>query len=345
MRYTRLYQEATTMKLNTKYSLALIVAIVLGSAPVFAQPIDIADIQKGAETLSKSMAKSLPFNSTLGLNWSDAHIGQLIAIPPHFGAGVMFGATSMNSDDLSGLLGNMGFDTKDLPDNVPLPAIAAEGRIGGFILPFDIGLKVGMIPESVGQGLSNLTGGLDVDYLLVGADFRYALLDGGLIMPKLSVGAGFNYLKGGMGTKIGSDIEYDYGSTPLLISAPKIGIEWESSTIDLKAQISKSFLVITPYAGIGLSHGWSTASYYVESNTNLSDAEIQELNDYLKSKGQEPLDASNTGFSSSFDANGWAFRGFGGVSLNILLLKLDITGLYNFADNSYGASLGIRFQL
>lgn len=333
------------MKMNIKQSLAVLVIVLVGSAPVFAQNVNIADVQKGAEDMSEALAKSLPFNSTLGLNWSDAHIGQLLAVPPHFGAGFMLGATSMNADDMSGLLGNMGFDTKDMPDALPLPAMAAEGRIGGFILPFDIGLKVGLIPAALGENLSNATGGLAIDYSLIGADFRYAVLDGGLVLPKLSVGVGLNHLTGGLSTKIGEDMTYDYGTDTFTVSAPEIGLEWASTTLDFKAQLSKSFVIVTPYVGVGLTHGWSSASYYVESNTSLTQAQIDELNAYLESQGQEPLDASSTGFSSTFDVNGWSFRGFGGLSFNLLVLKFDLTGLYNLSDGSYGASLGIRFQL
>jgi hypothetical protein len=41
-----------------------------------------------------------------------------------------------------------------------------------------------------------------------------------------------------------------------------------------------------------------------------------------------PADISATGISSYFANNGWAFRAFGGLSLNILVLRVDVTGLY-----------------
>ena len=48
---------------------------------------------------------------------------------------------------------NLGISANDVPSElsdlggIPIPATAVEARIGGFILPFDIGIKAGYIPE------------------------------------------------------------------------------------------------------------------------------------------------------------------------------------------------------
>jgi len=332
------------MKLIHAKAVAIVVAAFLSSAPVFAQ-VDIADLQSGAEDFSDALAKALPFNSTVGLNWSDAYIGQIVGIPPHFGVGIVMGATSIDAADASALLDQLGYSSSDLGDMLPLPAIAAEARIGGFLLPFDIGLKVGLIPTAVGESLSSAAGGLNVDYLLFGADLRYALLKGGLVLPAVSVGVGVNYMKGGVSTSVGDDQTIAVEGTPVTLYAPEVGLEWETTTFDLKAQISKGFIIFTPYAGIGASYGLSKAGYHLTSDTNLTQTEIDALNDYLDANGQAELDISDEGFTSTFDVTGWSMRAFGGLSVNLLVLKLDLTGMYNLSDGSYGATVGARFQL
>jgi hypothetical protein len=42
---------------------------------------------------------------------------------------------------------------------------------------------------------------------------------------------------------------------------------------------------------------------------------------------------------------GWAGRVFGGFSVNLLVLKLDLGALYSFPGGSYGASANLRVQL
>jgi len=182
---------------------ALTAAVLLSAAPALSRAQTIDQIQTQAESLVDTLATALPFNSAIGLNWSDAYIGQLLGVPPHFGVGVSVGATTVEAAGFSDLLSSFGY-TLDLPsglaDSLPLPAAVAEARIGGLLLPFDVGVKAGYIPASTAESIADLAGGLKVDYLLAGADIRYALIKGNLLLPRLSIGVGVNYMKGGVGT-------------------------------------------------------------------------------------------------------------------------------------------------
>jgi len=342
------------MTISVKKALGLTILTAALAVPGFSQSQDIESLQRGAESMSKALSAALPFNSTLGLNWSDAYIGQLLGVPPHFGVGVSAGATTVKADEMKSLLTTLGIDTGSFPNLVPIPAAVAEARIGGFLLPFDIGVKGGYIPPEVGKTIQDATGGLNLDYLAAGADIRFALLKGGLLLPRVSLGVGVNYMKGGLGTTLsgGQSFTYTYGTDTYEIAAsdPELGLSWETTTVDLKAQISKGFLIFTPYAGLGASYGMSKAGYYIQSNikydgSDITDTELQTIKDTLTQAGITPPDISATGISSYFANNGWAFRAFGGLSLNILILRVDVTGLYNLSDNSYGGSVGVRFQL
>jgi hypothetical protein len=298
----------------------------------------LSEVQEEVHNFSETMAKSLPFNASIGLNWSDAYIGQLIGLPPHFGIGISGGVTSMDSDSLQKVL--EAFDMSLPIARMVMPAYTLEGRIGGFLLPFDVGIKFGALPEH------NLGDTFTIDYTLVGADFRYALLTGGVILPAVSVGVGINYLRGGltaplpsMGFKVIHDKWLEYTDSTG-------GFTWETTALDFKAQVSKSFFFITPYLGLGLSHAWSKAGYSVKGNLTYTGGTVDQLKNDLAAAEITGIDLEdNKGFSSIIENTGWSLRAFGGLAFNLAFIKIDITGMFNFLDANWGGTLGIRFQL
>jgi hypothetical protein len=313
----------------------------------------LGKLQQSVDSFSKTLAKSLPFNSTLGLNWSDAYIGKFLpSLPPHFGIGGVFGVTTMDMPVMKEMAGLLDFTIPFDINRLMLPAYAAEARIGGLFLPFDVGVKFGILPPLDLWG-TNMT----MEYTLVGAELRYALVDGKehKALPNVSIGVGYNYLKGGIGTRLGNALSYDFTdagsvSHQLEVSSPRVGLNWETSTLDFKAQISKSFLIITPYAGVGVSLAWSKAGYAVDSEVKLDGSAINDqgkamVAGYLSSAGLADMDLDAGGLSSIIKEFGANYRVFGGFSLNLAVIRLDLTALYSFGDKNYGFSLGARFQL
>jgi hypothetical protein len=343
------------MKTTGKAVILLTAVSLMITVSVSVSALSFTDLQGDIDEFSEAMAKVLPFNSTIGLNWSDAYIGQLISAPPHFGVGVSVGATTVNLSSIANILDYFGQDLGAFglkgaigDGGMVLPAYTAEARIGGFILPFDIGVKVGYLPKMEGLG--------DLDYLLVGGEIRYAILKGSVILPKLSVGLGVNYMHGGIGMNIGGGTtEFDIGNKTLAIQDPHMNFTWESTSIDLKAQVSKSFLIITPYLGLGASWAASKVGYELNSKityggTALDQAGVDAINTALNAADKPTIDRNGGGFSSyKENPNGWSLRAFGGLSINMAVIRLDLTGMINFLDlNNYaafGATLGVRFQL
>ncbi|MDR1324784.1 MAG: hypothetical protein LBK00_01970 [Treponema sp.] len=349
-----------------------IVALMLGMglfvSPVFSQtPTPLTDLQKGVNEFSESLVKSLPFNAAIGLNWSDAYIGKVFpSLPPHFGVGVSMGMTSMkigaftellNVFDVGALgsLGNLAF--------MPLPAYAAEARVGGVFLPFDLGFKFGMLPEG-----SLPLGDAKLNYTLLGASLRIAplelLLSGNpllLVLPSISVGVGVNHLSGGIGDiSIGKSMEFTFGTGTipykLKIDQPKLGLSWETTALDFTLQASKSLLIITPYIGVGVSSAKSKAGYGVTTKVTYTDdsgsqqdltnaANLDSLKNNLETAGLGGIDVDANGFKSIIEDKGVSVRAFGGLSFNLAVIRIDLTGMFNFTDQNWGVSLGTRFQL
>jgi len=340
--------------------LCLFAVLFLLALPAFAE-MGLGDLKDKVDEFTGELANSLPFNSTMGLNWSDAYIGQLFALPPHLGIGFTTGFTTMNFGSLNGLL-NM-FDIHEFDEltdkmNVggfTLPGYTIDARIGGFILPFDIGFKFGYLklnPEFLNGLLKTDIPDFNMDYLIIGGDLRYAILDGKKFPLKLSVGAGFNYLKGGMSMPVpgGADLSFKIGDSgnTLHIPNPTLGLDWETKSLDFKAQASIKLLIFTPYIGIGATHAWSRAGYGIKSDINVKDSDgnevdIDDVRNLIESFGIEGV--STDGFSHYDEVKGWSFRTFGGLSINAPFVKFDLTGMYDFISKCYGLTFGIRLQI
>jgi hypothetical protein len=337
MKTNTIKSRLTTLMLRRPLVLVL---ILLAAGPAFSQTA-FQKLVDGVDTFSTQMADSLPLNSAQGLNWSSAYIGQLLGVPPHFGVGISAGATMIKAENLSALTNAFGVSIP-IDGMFPNPGYTVEGRIGGFILPFDVGLKVGYLPP-VGPEKFQL------EYLLVGGDFRYALLKGGLALPELSLGIGINYLSGGILAKVGNDIEFSRGTgtDTLTLAAPSLDFSWETLNFELKAQISKSFLIVTPSIGAGINYARTKAGYTASSTQSIGNDAT--LGEFANEFGVE-FDG-NKGFSSIKEINGYSLRLFGGISFNLAVIRIDVTAQagtgndFNFGSLSYGAGLAVRFQL
>jgi len=330
------------------FSVFLFIGIAFSA---FAQQEDLRNIQKGVKGFSEGISKAIPFNSLVGLNWSDAYIGKIFpGAPPHFGAGISLGATTMDPSSIKTLAGYLDADIPDI-SILPIPAYTVEARLGGFSLPFDIGFKFGYLPSNV-LPIEDI----NLDYLLVGGDIRYAVIDGveNKALPNVSVGFGVNYLRGGIGAKMGDaqTINYNYSGANYKIDLekPDVNLQWNTVSLELKAQISKTIAIITPYFGVGGSYSFSNAGYSVDAKVKINggdvtQAQINDINQSLINNGLDPIDITKDRISSFIDKNAFNLRAFGGISLNLAAFRMDLTGLFNVLDQNFGATLGLRFQL
>jgi hypothetical protein len=311
--------------------------------PAFA--FEIGDLHSGLSNLSGKMVKTMPFNSSIGLNWSDAYVGKFFpSVPPHFGVGGSFGFTTMDLKAIENLSRVLGYILPFGSSRLYFPAYTAEARLGGFFLPFDIGLKFGMLPETKLWGTST-----KMNYLLLGAGLRYAILDGKsrILLPNISIGLGFNYLKGGLSSLVNQAVDIGVPGTSDLITLenPDVELSWSSKSLELTLQISKNILLITPYLGFGASYSWSEVGYDADAAVRYNGSPITPPD--ITAIGNElgGISLGAGGLSSSKKDSAFGLRGFGGISLDLMVFHLDMTGLFNFFDKNYGAQVGFRVQL
>lgn len=315
--------------MNKRFT-ALLLSLTLALTAVSAQMTPAqarAEIAGHLNNFSQTMLSAIPQASTQQNVWADAHIGNLFpSAPPHFGGGISFGGTMFSFTELkaaaktisdyakvlSGDNGASSFDTSFLPDNFFLPVATVDLRLGGFFLPFDIGLcamftNFDMFGREVGD-LPNLKAnvtvpgidGMSMDYVMIGGDIRYCVYKGNIVMPKISVGAGFYYTKGAFCINTGS------GDT-----LAKMNYSFESKTIFLQAQASKQILFLNIFVGARGIISCSTDGWYWSI--------------YKGTIGTGDTNTCNSGggAKAQFDFANIQPQLYAGVGLKFLFLELD----------------------
>lgn len=220
--------------------------VVLAVAGAWAQG-SLATFQTSFASFADALAPTLSYNATVGNNWSDAYIGKL----PHFGVGLAVGATTVPFADLEPLFTAMTIavpaELKEF--GLPIPAAALSAKLGGFILPFDLGVKAMILPDSLKTILSG--SGITADYTLFGGNIRYGILKENILLPDVSIGAGYNRLLGSIGMELDTGVnpEFTYNDGvphTIVATTPKLALDWTTDSYDFTVQVSKNFLFIRP---------------------------------------------------------------------------------------------------
>jgi len=327
--------------------------LLLGSIGVFGQAIELDLMKENFSGFSSDVATALPHAAATGLTWSDARVRGF----PHFGVGLSLGAVMIPKDTFVDLAATMNIalpsEITDSELGVPFPAYAVDARLGIPFLPFDVGAKLGMLTPEMSESLG---GKVNADYMLAGFEIRYPIIKGNLLLPAVSLSAGYNYLSGGIGMTVDNagdlagGISFDVpddGTYTVDYTDPELRFDWQTQAVDFKVQTSKNLLIFTPYIGGAYSYGWSKAGggvsaelTYAKDGNSVNEDDVRKALDEL---GYD-VDLSDQGFVVLSSVDGGSIRAFGGLSVNLLLLKLDVNGQYNFTTSSLGAGVNARIQ-
>ena len=332
----------------------LVVILALGIVSFASAQVDFNSFQIDFESFASAIAGTLASTtSSAGLAWSPAYIGQF----PHLGVGVSVGAALMPYSAISPIVTMVGATIPPALSalqtyGVPLPAASVDARLGGFILPFDVGLKVGYLPPEAKQ----LLGSINLDYLLVGADVRLDILKDEGFSPALSIGVGYTYFQGSVGlpgllsgatdvdiTSFMNAAGYS-GPNTLQFTSPDLTFNWQSNVIEAKVQLSKQLLIFIPHVGLDVSYGISKAGGGLASTmTYTGSATFAQMQAAFVKAGYPAPNAQ--GMTVLSDASGLAFRAYGGLDLALLIVHLDFSGTYDILTGAYGGGLNLRVQL
>jgi hypothetical protein len=201
---------------------------------------DTASRAKSAKQFAEEVQQSLPFTALMPLAWSDSYIGQLISRKPHFGGGISYGMATADFSAARDLLDDFGTTAYMDIGAVMMPSLYGHVRIGGFFVPFDIGV-VASIPFN-----TKPADGFVLEQQTVGTDIRFALSRDEAKLPGVSLGIAYIQTTGRLLTEFADS---------------DIGIRWTGNAAEIKVQISKTLWAFTPYFGGGGSFTWSRVEY------------------------------------------------------------------------------------
>lgn len=307
----------------------ILTCFCLVTALSFAQTIPSIDaeaVSDGLNTFAIELLDVVPNVAVQQGVWADAWIGKFIpSVPPHFGGGFTVGVAKLNPEglnksinEINKIMSLIDYEIPNVPKGLVLPTITADLRIGGIFLPFDLGISVMKIPT---VNLNALGSGLSLNFFTIGASLRVPVIKGNVILPKVSVGAGFMYSSGAVNVSADKDLAY-------------VGTDFDTKTLFLEAQVSKSFAILTPFVGI--------RGVLSDSSNNWAwkyGAEI--AGNFIGDKGQGNVSRSfNDNFVDNFQC-----QFFGGLSLNIAIIRTTVSASYDIKNNIWGGNLSLRLKI
>ena len=311
------------------------------------------EIANGLNAFAGNILVAAPQAATQQNVWADAYIGKLFpSLPPHFGVGISLGGTKMDMTGLKdaatafeGMINDFVPDSGDssitdqlkgtvdfgsIPDIFVMPTVSIDARIGGIFLPFDIGISAMMTNPSLfsvdlsdPNSLTSMSAPMNfnafgfngsADYLTLGIDIRYCILDGGVILPKVSVGAGYNITKGSFG-----------------ISSDKSGVDanmnlsFNTQVIYVQAEVSKSIMIATVFGGARALVSNTSTSWAWNINGTKS---LGGKNLIISGEDSGSCNADTT--SSTYQDGKWDFSGvqpqlYAGVGFNFLVFQTSLS--------------------
>lgn len=353
------------MKLR-KILIAVLAACLFSTSAVFA--MDSTEVSDGLNSFATELLTAVPEASTQQNVWADAYIGKFFpSLPPHFGGGLTIGGSQLNmtglktaatalTSDLSednsiiSSLESAGIDVPtldfgDIPDTFIMPTASLDLRIGGFFLPFDIGLCAMMTnPSLFGVSLDDPSSILDAsgamdfswagfdgtfDYLTIGADIRYAVLEESLVIPAVSVGVGYIYTRGSFGISTATDPVSITGLGDITTTA-NMDITFQTQVLYLQAEVSKSIAIVTVYGGARalLSDSVNTWAWNYDTSSE-STTYAEESDDGYVSSGNGATDVYTDG---KFDFSNIQPQIYAGVSFNFLVFQTTVGACVDVAS-------------
>lgn len=280
----------------------------------------------GLNEFTGALVDSIP-NAQIQQNvWANSWIGYILP-KPSFGVGINAGVSKLDMGSLKRAGEALGIDMGNVPGTLAFPIATVDARVGGFILPFDVGFTISGFDTSKISPLHNAIKPATYDFFTIGFDVRYAVVKGGLILPKISAGLGYYYTSGHFGAdNNGSSAELDF----------------KVQNIVLSAQASKKFAFFVPYAGVRVMFAKSNIDWKATANW----ANILKASNNI-------MDAIAYGILPS-RFNGGTEKGFtdhvrpvifGGFAFDLAFIDITLAASYDFISEVPSGALSVRFAM
>jgi hypothetical protein len=315
----------------------LVFVTVFSSFAEVKNPADFTteNIESGLDDFTFSLIKTAPSTVSHQNMWASAYIGQLLSLPPHVGGGVSVGMAQLKTDGLATVLKEMGinYDVK----NLFLPTLTFDARIGGLLIPFDLGVHGMMIKNPLEFNVQESL--FSIDYGTVGADIRFPIIKEEGIKPNLSIGAGYAYSKGNAGISVQDGLA-------------NVSAGYESQILQATVQLSKKILIVEPFVGLRgtLSSNKRNWSWNYDGTKALDDAKIKELEavpgalDALKAENK--FDSGDwSGFAINKEDPNYTAQIFAGIGIDFLFIAQGTLNVsFDVVNQIWAGGLSLRVK-
>ncbi len=295
--------------------------------------------------------------------YAHAYIGQLIP-GPHLGIGLFnLGLTTLNVspllnaiDSVSELMsdaqsqtGSESSSSESITDalketsvgallykyqKIPLPTITADIRLGGIILPFDVGVTATVLnTDWFGSTISDA--GFNLSYWSLGGDVRYALLKDLPLGFTVSATGGFYHTT----LKMNLDSE--------TLGGIGAGLDANINTVSVGAQASAKLLIFVPYVGARALFTFGDVDWGINIDWSKMLSSSSSSTDDAQAAATQALIAAflPSGFSNTVSYGMFERirpQIYGGFALDMGPIDLTFGASYTFVSNVLGAQTSLR---
>lgn len=313
----------------------LIFTIVFSSFAEVKKPADFTteNIESGLNDFTFSLIKTAPSTVSHQNMWASGYIGQLLELPPHLGGGVSFGMAQLKTEGLATVFKEMGltYDVK----NLFLPTLTFDARIGGLLIPFDLGVHGMMIKNPLEFNIQETV--FSIDYGTVGADVRIPLIKEEGALPNLSIGAGYAYSKGNAGINVKE-------------GTACISAGYESQILQATLQLSKKILIVEPFVGLRgtLSSNKRNWSWNYDGTKALDAKALESLGEEEQAllKETKTFDSGDwSGFAFNKEDPNYTAQIFAGIGIDFLFIAQGTLNVsYDLVNQIWAGGLSLRVK-
>ncbi len=287
----------------------------------------ISTFNSGLNDFASELGFSVPQAAVQQNVYAEAFIGKLFpSVPPHFAVGINAGMTHLNTSALARTADKLGIT--GVKDDFFFPVLNADVRVGGVLLPFDVGLSFMTLDVSK---FIKMDADITAEFFTLAADVRYALIEDGLVKPGLSLGLGYSLNKGKLGAKNDN---------------AEANVDYNVHTLYAQVQLSKTLNIpvvrigFTPFIGLrGLISNYS------------NDWSWKFTGDYASQIAAiSGLKTAGSGTSSSDGFGGFQPQIYGGLGFNFVFVQLTLSAcadLRHIGGDSklWSGVMSIRFKM
>jgi hypothetical protein len=334
----------------------IVLALLFNSVRGFTQQPNVGELSRDLKAVADDMAGALPFMASIGLNWADSYIGQLVDIPPHWGIGFTVGTTTLKLDRLNKLFSHFSYESsEDLSSKQLLPAYIIEARIGGLkSASFDIGVKWGWLPY-----LPLFNDSINYETCIYGVDFRWELVADKFMVPSVSIGLEVDRTTGGLRRQTSLTIPMTRIINDIDVRGGTAGVVWEAWVFDLKLMVSKKFWQprLNIFGGLRAGAAITRTGYQFTDGDSISinGISLSDMSANQRATVRAALmseSGNNTNFEVTKDSiTGWIdtigidFNIYQGVSIRFTnMTNLTASLMFDLIHFEMGANVSFKYQ-